>query len=113
MVRYYAVTLGPRRIRVNSVSPGTVLKDESKDFYLKNEQLYNLYKGIIPLGRMGTAEEVANVVAFLCSSKASFITGQNIVVDGGLSLIWQETLARKVASLDHLRVTRQAGERSE
>jgi NAD(P)-dependent dehydrogenase (short-subunit alcohol dehydrogenase family) len=58
----------------------------------------NLYKTIIPLARMGTSEEVANVIAFLCSHKASFVTGQNIVVDGGLSLIWQETLARRLSS---------------
>lgn len=110
MVRYYAVTLGHRGIRVNCVSPGTILKDEAKDFYLQNDQLHNLYKRVIPLGRMGTAEEVANVVAFLCSPKASFITGQDITIDGGLSLQWHETLARKLASLDHLRITRRASE---
>jgi NAD(P)-dependent dehydrogenase (short-subunit alcohol dehydrogenase family) len=111
MVRYYAVTLGPKGIRVNSVSPGTILKEEAQEFYLQNEQLHNLYKKVIPLGRMGTSEEIANVVAFLCSPSASFITGQDIVVDGGLSLQWQETLVRKVASLDHVRVTREASRR--
>lgn len=112
MVRYYAVALGPGGIRINSVSPGTILKDEARDFYLRNAELSDLYNKVIPLGRMGTSEEVANVVAFLCSDKASFITGQDIVVDGGLSLISHETLARKLASLDHLTVTRQAGKRS-
>ena len=96
MARYYAYTLGPRQIRVNCVTPGTVLKDESRDFYLKNRQLQALYKRITPLGRMGTAEEIADAVAFLCSPKASFITGQDIVVDGGISLPWQEGLARKL-----------------
>jgi NAD(P)-dependent dehydrogenase (short-subunit alcohol dehydrogenase family) len=98
MVRYYAVVLGPKGIRVNGVSPITFLKEESKDVYLKDAKLMNLYKTIIPLARMGTSEEVANVIAFLCSHKASFVTGQNIVVDGGLSLIWQETLARRLSS---------------
>jgi NAD(P)-dependent dehydrogenase (short-subunit alcohol dehydrogenase family) len=98
MIRYYAVALGPRGIRVNGVSPFTFLKEESKDFYLQNKKLYNLYQRIVPLGRMGTAEEIANVILFLCSPKASFITGQNIVVDGGLSLVWQESLARKLTS---------------
>jgi len=99
MARYYALALGPKKIRVNCVTPGTVLKEESKEFYLRNTPLQNLYRQITPLGRMGTAEEIAGVVAFLCSEKASFITGQNIVVDGGISLQWQEGLARKLAKL--------------
>jgi NAD(P)-dependent dehydrogenase (short-subunit alcohol dehydrogenase family) len=107
MVRYYAVALGPKGIRVNAVSPGIVLKEESGDFYLKSRELQDLYKRITPLGRMGTSQEIASVVSFLCSSKASFITGQNIVVDGGISLQWHETLARKLTALDHPTVTRE------
>ena len=111
MVRYYAVTLGPMGIRVNSVSPGTILKDEAKGFYLQNEGLQDLYRKAIPLGRMGTPHEIATVIMFLCSSAASFVTGQNIVIDGGLSLQWHESLVRKVTSMDHLQVTRQPGRR--
>lgn len=106
LVRYYAVLLGPQGIRVNAVSPGTVLKEESKGFYLQHSQLYELYRLITPLGRMGTAEDITHAVAFLCSLKASFITGQTIVVDGGLSLQWQESLARKVSALDHISISR-------
>lgn len=98
MIRYYAVNLGPKGIRVNGVAPGTIIKERSKDFYLQNEHLHNFYKKIIPLNRMGTAEEIANVIEFLCSPKSSFITGQTIVADGGLTLQWQETLARKFVS---------------
>ena len=109
LVRYYAVALGPRGIRVNSVSPGTVLKEESKGFYRQHSQLVGLYRRITPLGRMGTAQDIANVVAFLCSPSASFITGQNILVDGGVSLQWHESLARRLSPLRKLRVTQAAG----
>lgn len=100
MIRYYAVKLGPKGIRINGVSLGTIIKEENKDYFLKNERLYNFYEGITPLRRMGTDEEIANVIEFLCSPKSSFITGQVLVVDGGLTLQWQETLAKKVASID-------------
>ena len=106
LVRYYAVCLGSKGIRVNSVSPSSVIKDESKKFYRQNPDLQDLYKSITPLGRMATAEDVANVVSFLCSEKASFITGQDIVVDGGVSLQWHETLARKLTPLNALSVIR-------
>lgn len=108
MVRYFAVVLGRKGIRINGVSPSTILKEESKNFYMEHKELLGLYKRIIPLGRMGTAEEISNVIEFLCSRKSSFITGQNIVVDGGLSLQWHESLARKLASLTHLPITHQS-----
>jgi NAD(P)-dependent dehydrogenase (short-subunit alcohol dehydrogenase family) len=107
LVRYYAVVLGAKRIRVNAVSPATILKEESKGFYIRNKKLTKLYQDITPLGRMGTSEDVCNVISFLCSPGGSFITGQNIVVDGGISVQWHETLARKLTSLNGLRITRQ------
>lgn len=99
MSRYYAVTLGRKGVRVNSVTPNTFLKEESKDFYLNNKDLMDLYENIVPLGRMGTAEDSANLIQFLCSPAAQFINGQNIYVDGGLSLIWPETMARQLKSV--------------
>jgi NAD(P)-dependent dehydrogenase (short-subunit alcohol dehydrogenase family) len=99
LARFYAVNLGPRGIRSNIVSPFTFLKEESRTFYLSNESLCNLYKAIVPLGRMAEAEDIANVIAFLCSSNAGFLTGQNLCVDGGLSAVWPETLARKLLSI--------------
>jgi NAD(P)-dependent dehydrogenase (short-subunit alcohol dehydrogenase family) len=99
MVRYWAVTLGARGVRVNSVSPGTVLKNESKDFFLRDRALADLYRRITPLGRFGHASEVADVIGCLCSKQTSFVTGQDIVVDGGVSLLWQEALARELVGL--------------
>ena len=99
LMRYYAVNLGRKGVRVNSVTPFTFLKEESKDFYLQNKPLNELYGSVVPLGRMGTSEDVAELVAFLCSPQSRFITGQNIFVDGGLSLVWPETLARRLAGV--------------
>ena len=48
---------------------------------------------------MATTEDNANAIEYLCSNQASFITGQNLFVDGGLSLVWPETLARRMAGV--------------
>ncbi|MGZ3252724.1 MAG: SDR family NAD(P)-dependent oxidoreductase [Burkholderiaceae bacterium] len=99
MARFYAVNLGRKGIRTNAVTPFTFLKEESKSFYLNNKELMGLYEDIIPLGRMATSDDSANVISFLCSPAAGFVNGQNIYVDGGLSLVWPETLARKLKSI--------------
>ena len=105
MVRYYALVLGPQGIRVNGVSPHIVLKEENKNFYLQNKKIYDLYKKVSPLGRMVTAQEVADTVMFLCSSQSSGITGQNIVIDCGVSLQEHAGLARVLMSLDKIKIT--------
>jgi len=98
MVRYYAVTLGNSGIRVNSVSPGAVFKERAKPYYEKHKTLTSLYQNIIPLKKIGTPENIAGVVGFLCSPDSLYITGQDIVVDGGFSLLAQEGLSRKITS---------------
>jgi NAD(P)-dependent dehydrogenase (short-subunit alcohol dehydrogenase family) len=97
MVRYYAVSLGPSGIRINAICPGTIVKDESKGFYSEHPEVEALYREIVPLGRMGTSEDVADLSAFLLSNQASFLTGQNIVLDGGVSLQSHESLSRRVS----------------
>jgi NAD(P)-dependent dehydrogenase (short-subunit alcohol dehydrogenase family) len=99
LARWFAMKLGPQGIRANAVSPCTFLKDESKNFYLENKKLLNLYEQIVPLRRMGTAEDVAQAIEFLISPKASFITGQELFVDGGLSLHLHDSMARMVAEM--------------
>ena len=99
LMRFYAVNLGPKGIRCNGVAPFTFLKEESKQFYIDNRKLMELYVGIIPLRRMATTEDSASAIAFLCSDRASFLTGQTIFIDGGLSLVWPESLARSLLSI--------------
>lgn len=108
LVRYFAVVLGPKGIRVNSVSPGTFIKEESAEFYLKNKKLQNLYKKITPLGRMNTSQDIAHAVSFLAGQKSAFITGTNLIVDGGISLQSHETLARKLIAFDHPNIKKKA-----
>jgi NAD(P)-dependent dehydrogenase (short-subunit alcohol dehydrogenase family) len=99
MARFYAVKLGPKGIRVNAVAPCTFVKAESAAYYAGQAALQEMYAKITPLGRMGTAREVAEAVAFLCGPGAGFITGQELAVDGGLSLMLQDALARDVAGV--------------
>jgi NAD(P)-dependent dehydrogenase (short-subunit alcohol dehydrogenase family) len=100
MARFYAVKFGSQGIRVNVVSPCTFVKSESAAYFENQKELQDLYGKITPLGRLGTAREVAKAIAFLCGPDASFITGQDLTVDGGLSLMLQDTLAREVAGIE-------------
>jgi NAD(P)-dependent dehydrogenase (short-subunit alcohol dehydrogenase family) len=99
MVRHYSVTLGRQGIRVNAIMPLTYLKPESRAFYEKNDKLMELYRRLVPLGRLGTAEESANAIDFLCSERASFINGQSLFLDGGVSVVWQEEIAKAFSGL--------------
>ncbi len=80
-----ARTLAARGIRVNAVAPGSVEFPGGSWERRRTEMpdLYNSTLADIPFGRMGTPEEIAEVVLFLASRRASWITGQSIVVDGG------------------------------
>jgi gluconate 5-dehydrogenase len=95
MMRFYAEKLGPLGVRANVVSPALLLKDESRQALEADPGLVSLYEAITPLNRLGRPEDVAHLILFLCSSAASFITGQDIAVDGGISLTAQASIARR------------------
>lgn len=77
-----AKELGSRNIRCNAIAPGFVETDMTS--YLKEGEQADKYKAGIPLGRFGTAEDIANVTLFLASDLSSYVTGQVISADGGL-----------------------------
>jgi len=84
LTRYLAIELAPQGICVNAVAASAV-ETEALKFYL-NEGLVKGSRQVTPAGRMVTPEDVANVVAFLCSEEAFMIRGQTIIIDGGTSV---------------------------
>jgi len=84
LVRYLAVELAPRGIRVNAVSGGVVDTGALEHFPNREEMLRAGTDN--PVGRLVSPEDIAGVVAFLCSPEAEMIRGQTLIVDGGFSL---------------------------
>lgn len=78
LTRYFAAHWGPNNIRVNAIAPGGVESGQ-------NERFQQQYGARVPMGRMGRAAEVVGVLVWLASDASSYVTGQVIAVDGGLS----------------------------
>jgi glucose 1-dehydrogenase len=83
LMRDLSVELGPLNITINNIAPGAISTPINAKMMADKSQLDGLLKNI-PLGRMGTAEEVAGVALFLASDDAAYVTGSTYFVDGGL-----------------------------
>jgi enoyl-[acyl-carrier protein] reductase III len=97
LTRYLAIELAPRQIVVNAVSPGIVDTEALRHFdaVRSDENIIARAAELCPAGRLVTPEDIAGVVAFLCSPAASMIRGQTILVDGGYTLPIQGVLEEK------------------
>ena len=84
LTKSMAKELGSRNITVNAVAPGYITTDMTDEL---NDDVKEKMKSSIPLGRLGTPDDVANLVCFLASDDAGYITGQTFNVDGGMVMI--------------------------
>ena len=80
LTKYFASLYGKNNVRVNMVSPGPIKNNQSK-------KLLNELNKIIPMERLGKPHEILGLLFFLSSNESSYITGQNILVDGGRTII--------------------------
>lgn len=85
LTRSLALEYSDRNIRINSVAPGAIVTPMNRS-WIDDPEKKEAVESHIPMRRAGTAEEIAEVVTFLCSDAAAYITGQTLYVDGGLTL---------------------------
>lgn len=93
MAKTIATDLAPYNITVNNIAPGPILTDRiievhaarAKSIGISVEEQFKRFTATIPVGRLGDPKEVGDLCAYLCSRQAAYITGQSIVVDGGIN----------------------------
>jgi NAD(P)-dependent dehydrogenase (short-subunit alcohol dehydrogenase family) len=85
LARNLAVELGPHNIRVNCVAPGVIKTDFARALW-QNPKIAQATEAATPLRRIGEPDDVAGAVVFLCSPAGRYITGQNLVIDGGTTI---------------------------
>jgi dehydrogenase/reductase SDR family member 4 len=85
LVRNYACEWGPSNIRVNAILPGLIKTDFARALW-ENEKARKAREAITPLRRLGEPEEIGGIAVFLASKAATFITGQTIIADGGVTI---------------------------
>lgn len=94
LARYYALRLGPQGVRVNIVSPCVVIKEAARQFYSENSWITDRFEHFIPLQRAGSSQDIVDAIMFFLGGQSAYITGQNLVVDGGLTLRSHESILR-------------------
>ena len=87
LARSLAVEWAAAGVRVNSVEPGYMLSDMTRQFMDANPDLANQWRAMIPVGRMGEPADLVGLVRFLASADSGYITGQPIVIDGGYTAL--------------------------
>jgi dehydrogenase/reductase SDR family protein 4 len=85
MTQSYAMELGPKGVRVNAIAPG-LIQTSLSEYYWKDEQRSKEVFAKLPIPRIGQPGEIAEVALLLASDRSSYVTGQTMVVDGGLLL---------------------------
>ena len=83
MTEAMSCELGPLGVRVNTVSPGSTLTDATRNLFYADKEAADHFCSFIPQRRPGDTSEIADAVVFLASDRASYINGQNLIVDGG------------------------------
>jgi len=96
LTRQLARDLGPEGIRVNCICPGFIMTEQNVAWLAEHPGYEEFYRAMHPVGRLGTPGDVAELVLFLASPAAGFITGQPIVIDGGQTLEMSLTVALRV-----------------
>jgi len=91
MTRAITADYAEHGIRVNTISPGWIDTPINDPFFLNDPAAKALAASYQPVGRLGLPADIAGAAAFLCSDDAGFVTGANMVVDGGISATWLDT----------------------
>jgi NAD(P)-dependent dehydrogenase (short-subunit alcohol dehydrogenase family) len=97
LTRQLAVEYGADGVRVNAICPGHIVTERMAEMWRDHPDTLRFWAEQYPVRRTGTPVDIANAAVFLCSDEASFITGQALVVDGGLSIQLQEDLGVRLA----------------
>jgi NAD(P)-dependent dehydrogenase (short-subunit alcohol dehydrogenase family) len=97
LTRQLAAEYGPDLIRVNAICPGHIVTERGEKQWNDHPDGLQFFEAQYPLRRTGKPVDIANAIVFLCSEEASFITGQTLAVDGGLTIQLQENLGVKLA----------------